>query len=94
MAKFGETLKLVQDGLKKLMTEEGISDERLEELTELNAQVTELDKQHQGLEENYAKVRDKYIQSITEYGTSKKPDEVDGQPRTLEEIAAEVLAKK
>jgi len=94
--KFGEALKKVQETIKTLMTEEGISDERLEKLTELNSQVKELDTQHQGLEESYAKVRDKYIESITQFGTTKKPEEVDGgsQPRTMEEIASAVLAKK
>lgn len=93
--KFGEAMKKVQESIKDLMTEEGISDERLEKLTELNTQVKELDTQHQGLEESYAKVRDKYIESITQFGTTKKPDEVDGgQPRTFEQIASEVLAKK
>jgi len=94
--KFGEALKKVQETIKTLMTEEGISDERLEKLTELNTQVKELDTQHQGLEESYAKVRDKYIESITQFGTTKKPEEVDGesQPRTFEQIASDVLAKK
>ena len=96
MTKFGEALQKVQETIKTLMTEENISDEKLEKLTELNTQVKELDQQHQGLEESYAKVRDKYIESITQYGTTKKPDEVDGgsQPRTMEQIASEVLAKK
>lgn len=95
MTKFGEALQKVQETIKTLMTEENISDEKLEKLTELNTQVKELDQQHQGLEESYAKVRDKYIESITQYGTAKKPEEVEGsQPRTIEQIAQDVLAKK
>lgn len=96
MTKFGEALQKVQETIKGLMTEDGISDEKLEKLTELNTQVKELDQQHQGLEESYAKVRDKYIESITQFGTTKKPDEDDGsgQPRTFEQIAQDVLAKK
>ena len=96
MTKFEETLKKVQGSIKELMTEKDISDEKLEKLTELNAQVKELDQQHQGLVESYVKVRDKYIENITQTGSTKKPEEVEGagQPRTLEEIATEVLAKK
>ena len=96
MTKFEEALKKVQDSIKELMTEKDISDEKLEKLTELNAQVKELDQQHQGLVESYVKVRDKYIENITQTGSTKKPEEVDGseQPRTLEQIASEVLAKK
>lgn len=95
MTKFEETLKKVQESIKTLMTEENISDEKLEKLTELNTQVKELDQQHQGLVESYVKVRDKYIENITQTGTTQKPDEVEGgQPRTFEQIASEVLAKK
>lgn len=96
MTKFEEALQKVQESIKNLMTEKDISDEKLEKLTELNAQVKELDQQHQGLVESYVKVRDKYIENITQTGSTKKPDEDDGssQPRTFEQIASEVLAKK
>lgn len=96
MTKFEETLQKVQESIKNLMSEDGISDEKLDKLTELNTQVKELDQQHQGLVESYVKVRDKYIENITQTGSTKKPEEEDGssQPRTFEQIAQEVLAKQ
>lgn len=96
MTKFEETLQKVQESIKTLMTEQEIPQDRLDKLTELNSQVKELDQQHQGLVKSYTSVRDKYIEGLTNFGTTKKPDEADGssQPRTFEQIASEVLAKK
>ena len=92
---FKDTLAQVKESIKTMMTEKDISDEKLNALTSLNAQVDDLAKQHQDLEESHSKMKDKYIDAITNYGTTKKPDEVDGgQPRTFEQIAQDVLAKK
>lgn len=93
---FKETLNEVKDDVKDLMTEENISDEKLAKLTSLNEKLNELDKQHQTLAENHAKMKDKYIESVMNYGTSKEPkDETGGATgRSLEEIAGSVLAKK
>lgn len=92
---FKDTLAQVKESIKTMMTEKDISDEKLNALTSLNAQVDDLAKQHQELEESHSSMKDKYIEAITTYGTTKKPDEVDGgQPRTFEQIAQEVLAQK
>ena len=91
---FKDTLVAVKESIKTMMTEKDISDEKLNALTQLNAQVDDLAKQHQELEESHSSMKDKYIEAITTYGTTKKPDEVDGgQPRTFEQIAQDVLAK-
>ena len=92
---FKDTLAQVKESIKTMMTEKDISDEKLNALTSLNAQVDDLAKQHQELEESHSSMKDKYIEAITTYGTTKKPDEVEGgQPRTFEQIAQEVLAQK
>lgn len=94
MSKFDETLKKVCEEVKNLMTEENISDEKLEKLTGLNNDLKELGTQHQELTDKYATMKDKYIESITNFGTSKKPDEIGGSPKSFEEIASEVLAQE
>lgn len=91
---FKDTLNEVKESIKTMMTKDGITDQELETLTKLNSQVDDLAKQHQELDESHSKMKDKYIEAITGFGTTKKPDEVDGgQPRTFEQIAQDVLAK-
>ena len=95
MSKFDETLKEVKETIKTLMTKENIEDSEIETLTKLNGQVDELGKQNQELVEKHSKMKDKYIEGVLNFGTSKKPDEIDGgSPRSMEDIMKDVLSKK
>lgn len=93
---FKDIMKDVKETLKTLMTKEGISDKDLETLTTLNSQVDELDKEHQASEESHSKMKDKYIEAITKYGTTSTPqdDKTPPKPRTMEEIYRDVISKK
>lgn len=96
MSKFDETLKEVRECIKTLMTKEGIEDTELEILTKLNGRVDELGKQNQELVESHSKMKDKYIESVLNYGSSKKPDDIDGgeNPRSMEDIMNDVVSKR
>lgn len=95
MAKFEEILQKVSDQIKEMMTEKDISDERLDKLTGLNNDLKELGTQHQEVADKCLQYREKYFESITNFGTTKKPqDDVDsGGEKTFEQIAGEVIAK-
>ena len=95
MAKFDETLQEVKGTIKDLLTREGIDDREIETLTKLNSQVDELGKQNQELVEKHSKMKDKYIESVLNFGTKTKPDEVDGgSGRSMEDIMKDVVSKK
>lgn len=94
MTKFEETLQKVSNQVKEMMTEKDISDERLEKLTGLNNDLKELGTQHQEVADKCSQYRDKYIESITNFGTAKKPqDEDSGAEKTFEQVASEVIAR-
>ena len=92
---FNETLTGVKDTIKTLMTKENISDEEIETLTKLNEQVDELGKQHQGLADKHSKMKDRYIEGVLNFGTTKKPTDDVGASgeKTFEQCASDVLAK-
>lgn len=92
---FNEALNGVKQHIATLMTKENISDKEIEDLTQLTQQVDELGKQHQELVDNHTKMKDKYIEAVVGFGTTKQPkDEVDGGgEKTFEQIASEVIAK-
>ena len=95
MSKFDETLKEVKETIKELLTKEDIEDTEIDTLTKLNEQVDELGRQNQELVDKHSKMKDKYIDGVLNYGTTKKPDEVDGgSPRSMEEIMNDVTSKK
>lgn len=94
MNKFQECLNLLKENIKTMMTKENLPDEELNSFVELNKQVDELGKQHQELVESNAKMKDKYIEAITNYGTSDQNKEDKTEvPKTLEEIA-QAVAKR
>lgn len=96
MTKFEETLKKVQDELIALGKQEGISTDTLDKITALNSKVNELGTQHQDLVEKHSNLKDLYIKNVSNFGTSKLPeDETGGKtPRTMEEIAKDILANE
>lgn len=95
MAKFDETLQKVKGTIKDLLTRDGIDDKEIETLTELNSQVDELGKQNQELVEKHSKMKDKYIESVLNFGTKTKPEEVDGSSgRSMEDIMKEMTSNK
>lgn len=93
MPTFAETLNVVKEHLKTLMTKENISDKELDDLATLNGQVDELGRQHQELVDSNSKMKDKYIEAITHYGTTTQPKEEQQSGKTFEEIAREIVAR-
>ena len=96
MSKFEETLKQVQEELANLGKQEGVSTDTLEKITALNGKVNELGTQHQELAKEHSNLKDLYIKNVSGYGTAKVPDDDMGgkQPRTMEQIAQDIIAKE
>lgn len=92
MANYNETSKEVKDGIAELMKREDISDEALGKLTSVLDNINNLDKQHQEVVDKCLDYRDKYVKSITNYGTAENPKE-NQQARTFEEITADVMKR-
>lgn len=92
MPNFSETSKSVKDRLSEIMKRDDISDEALGKMTEVFNDLGTLDKQHQEVVDKCLDYRDKYVKSITNYGTADK-EKGDGQGRTFEEITAEVMKR-
>ena len=93
MANFTEALNIVKEHIKTLMTKENIKDNELNDLATLNKQVDELGIQHQELVDSHSKMKDKYIEAITNFGTPAQPKE-EKQGKTFEEIANEIVANR
>lgn len=96
MPTFAETLNVVKEHIKTLMTKEEISDKELDDLATLNGQVDELGRQHQELVDSNSKMKDKYIEAITNYGTTNLPKDEEqnsGAEKTFEQCAKDVLGK-
>ena len=92
MANYNETSKEVKEGLSEIMKREDISDEALGKLTSVLDNINNLDKQHQEVVDKCLDYRDKYVKSITNFGTADKPKE-DGKGRSFEEITADVIKR-
>lgn len=92
MEKFEELIKALKDDLKKQITTESTTDQ-IATIEKLEKQVDDLSASHQILVDEHKKMKDLYIQNVVNYGSAEKPKE-QGTPRSLEEIAKEVLAKK
>ena len=92
MEKFEELIEALKDSLKKQITTESTTDQ-IASINALEKQVDDLSASHQILVDEHKKMKDLYIQNVVNYGSAEKPKD-QNTPRSLEEIAREVLAKK
>ena len=92
MTKFAEQLQALKDSLKKTITSESTTED-ISRVDELEKQLDQLGESHQQLVTEYSKMKDIYIEKVMNYGTSSEPRD-DDAPKSLEEIANEVIAKR
>lgn len=90
------TFKEKTDAIIKKLSSQITGDtpaEKIEEINSIVNDVKELEKDHNNVVEDKRKITEKYISVIDNYGTDEAPSN-DDTPKTLEEIAAEVVAKR
>lgn len=92
MQNYNETSKAVKDSLADVMKMENLPDEALQKMTAILDNMNNLDTQHQEVVDRCLDYRDKYVKSITKFGTSASPEE-EKKPRTFEEITADVMKR-
>lgn len=92
MEKFEELLNSLKDSLKKTITTESSADD-IQKVDDLTKQADDILAEHKALVEEHKKMKDLYIKNVMSYGSADKPKD-ESTPRTLEEIAKEVTAKK
>ena len=88
---YNETSKAVKDGLAEIMKMESIPDEALQKMTAVLDNIKNLDTTHQEVVDKCLDYRDKYVKSITNFGTSE--DKEDKKPRSFEEITSDVMKR-
>ena len=93
MANYNETSKAVKDGLAEIMKMESIPDEALQKMTAVLDNMKTLDTSHQEVVDKCLDYRDKYVKSITNFGTTETATE-EKKGRTMEEIYNDVVNKK
>ena len=92
---FKETLEALKGKLSAKITAES-SQEEIDEVNGLVADVDSLGASHEELVNEHAKTKDTLVRMVTNQGSSDKPrDDTDGsKPKSIEECVAEELAKK
>ena len=93
MANYNETSKAVKDGLAEIMKMESVPDEAIQKMTAVLDNMKNLDKTHQEVVDKCLDYRDKYVKSITNFGTTENATE-EKKGRTMEEIYNDVVNKK
>ena len=92
MQNYNETSKAVKEGLADVMKMENIPDEALQKMTGILDNMKELDTHHQVVVDKCLDYRDKYVKSITNFGTSEEGQD-EKKSRTFEEITADVMKR-
>ena len=88
MEKFEELAQKLKEGIGNAITTE-MSEEQITQFGELQKQVDGLIESHKNLEKEAISTKEKYIDLVKGFGTSKLPvdETAKEQPRSLEEIA-------
>lgn len=91
---FEETLKALKGKVSAKITAES-SQEEIDEINGLVADIDSLGESHELLVSEHAKTKDALVRMVTNQGDGNKPaDDTDGSnPKTIEECVAEELAK-
>lgn len=92
---FKETLEALKGKLSAKITADSTQEE-IDEVNGLVADVDSLGASHEELVNEHAKTKDTLVRMVTNQGSSDKPrDDTDGsKPKSIEECVAEELAKK
>ena len=95
MKNFEDLLNAVNTSLNSMVSSESTT-EQIEKVNSIKTQLEELQKSHNNLVEEHSKIKDLYIESVKNYGTAVAGSNEIGQkqPRTLEQIAQEILNKE
>lgn len=88
MEKFEDLANQLKEAIGNAITTD-MSQEQITQFGELQKKVDGLVENHQNLEKEALSTKEKYIELVKGYGTSKLPveDDTKPQPRSLEEIA-------
>lgn len=91
---FEETLKALKGKVSAKITAES-SQEEIDEINGLVADIDSLGESHELLVSEHAKTKDALVRMVTNQGDGNRPaDDTDGsKPKTIEECVAEELAK-
>lgn len=94
MAKFSEILNSIKDSLDGFITKDTPTDQ-ITQIGKVKEQLTELSDAHKQTLDDYGELKDRYIESIKNYGTGKEPtSEIDSkQGKSFEEIGQTILAR-
>lgn len=93
--KFSEILKSINSQLDSLITKDTPT-EQISQIGKVKEQLNDLDESHKQTLVDYGALKDRYIEAVKNYGTSKQPttEDVDeNREVTFEEIGREILAK-
>lgn len=94
MDKFEELVAKAKASIDKVITTE-MPQEQIAQISALKDDIDALAKSHNELADDALKTKEKYIELVKGYGTSKTPDPVEGAtPKSLEEIAGEIVSKR
>lgn len=87
---FKEQLETLKTGIKEFITKD-LPVEKVNQLGELVKKVDGLGEEHQKLVDAHSELKDRYIDSVKNYGTTDKPvDANQNQGKTLEQILSEI----
>lgn len=92
MQNYNETSKAVRGIITDVMKMENLPDEALAKMTTILDNMNTLDTQHQEVVDKALDYRDKYVKTLTNYGTTAEP-EGEKKPRSFEEITADVMKR-
>lgn len=95
MKTFSEILKDLNQYVDSLITKDTPT-ETITKLSELKEKTKELGDAHQQTLDDYAELKDRYIESVKHYGTPKvAPDDASGNSeKTFEQIGAEIISNR
>lgn len=93
MEKFIDLINALKAELNKQITTDS-STEQIEAIDSLKKKVDDIESSHNELVEEHKKMKDLYIKNVVNYGSADKPKDENSTPKTLEEIAKEVLANE
>ncbi len=90
---FKDNMNKVMKEIDDLITKD-TPDEQVQKYVDLKKSIEELGSDHQKTLDDYGALKDRYIEAVKNYGTSKEPIDDHKAGKTLEEIGAELFQNK
>ena len=92
---FTEILNGLRAQLDGLITKESPTDQ-ITKVGEIKATLDEMDSAHKQTLDDYAELKDRYIDAVKNYGTGKAPTDVNDDKKevSLEEIGAQIISQR